>query len=292
MSMSGHGPQAAILSMSPVVNASEIAQLIELAQNHIISVVRKKRRVKTVDSKSLAAAWNEHVVSVYNSDPESFHLTSLSLKSPAHIQDYFQRTDEALDAHASLLGVRGKLIDLRRLLRDVTSLAAAPLAPPPSMSSKPSSCCADQDPGEEGMKRKKAPRSCLECRTSGRGSYPTWQEGTKKNMKHHCTNKGNCVHYKEKKMPVQSEKRAKRTCKTCSSTGLGGFYLNQVGCFKVAHDDPQRGRFVCENPECAAMTGIPGGAVSSKDEAAEAEGSKRQRKSKRREGNDARNGNP
>ena len=275
--MSGHGPQAAILSMSQVVNASEIAQLIELAQNHVISVVGKKRIVKTVDSKSLAAAWNEHVVSVYNSDPESFHLTSLSLKSPAHIQDYFQRTDEALNAHASLLGVRGKLIDLRRLLRDVTALAAAPLASLPSMSSKSSSCFADHDPGEGVLKRKKAPRCCPECKKNGRGSYPTWQEGTKKNMRHHCSNKGNCVNYKEKPLPIQREGRAKRTCKACSSAGLGAFYYNQVGNFKFAYGDPKRGRFVCENPECAAITGIQCGAASSKDEAAEGS---RHRKSK------------
>jgi len=170
-STAGDGPQSAMLAMTPVSNISELNFIVKLADSHVTNTSKNKKtwnttRVKkrafndaiAVDYVTLASAFNACVVNAFASSSKDFHLTGLRLKSPAHLKDFLERADEALVIAHSIAGVRNKLVDIRRRLRDCTS-AIVPAGQ--GMSAKTSSgVCAVLPAKAASSKPCRAPRSC------------------------------------------------------------------------------------------------------------------------------------
>ena len=87
---------------------------------------------------------------------------------------------------------------------------------------------------KEAPKRRKRGRTCKVC------DHPTWQEGTRKNTAHHCTN-SKFKHHKEKSgscgsaavpsLGNSSKKKKKKHCKSCREASLGGHLLEFRGKF-------------------------------------------------------------
>ena len=151
-----------------------------------------------MDYDSLVASFNDEVSDLYQSDPRALLESGLRLKSPAHIKVFLESSDDSLVVAHATAGVREKLIDLRRRLRDSTTFAVpaafrvAPSPPPP----RPE-CCMRRDcrcgiddvmdldaaaepmvPPSKKEKKPPAPLTCPDCKSARRDTegHVYWQK--------------------------------------------------------------------------------------------------------------------
>ena len=206
------------------------------------------------------------------SDPRALLESGLRLKSPAHIKVFLENTDDSLVVAHATAGVREKLIDLRRRLRDSTTFAVpaafrvAPSPPPP----RPE-CCMRRDcrcgiddvmdldaaaepmvPPSKKEKKPPAPRTCPDCKSARRDTegHVYWQKGRREATHFYCSHpvcqkfkKGECP--PTRAVPAVKKPQAPRSCPECNEAGRDttGHAYRQKGTRKAM-------RFYCSHPAC------------------------------------------
>ena len=207
-SITGNHAHAPILAASSVSTLGEIDLIVRLVAKQIESQgsqQRSQRHRKNqwgIDYDALAKAYNRAVLARFSSlgegDCDRAHLR---LKSQAHLKQFIQKVDDSFVVAHSLSGVRGKLADLRRRLRDDTSgpVPQSLKRIEPNSSCCSSSLCAELEDqefltqvGSEAIpqKKQKRARSCPECKKSGRdmSGHIYKQFGFGKNLRYSCSN--------------------------------------------------------------------------------------------------------
>lgn len=206
--------QAPMLAMAPVSCFAEIIMIMRLAESQLSALSSRKRKKRNqhwgLDYASLAFAFNEEAGAAFNLDASSLLHSGIRLKSPAQIKIFFEKFDDALVVSHTTSGVRDRLIALRRQLRDSTSFPTPPIMapepPPPTFccgaeatsSSQGNASMIDDDdapvgddhvPPLKSKPRKKAARSCPDCRREKRdiAGHSYRQVGTRSETRFVCS---------------------------------------------------------------------------------------------------------
>jgi hypothetical protein len=264
--ITGDSAHASILAMSPVGCFAEVALIMRVTENHLGVDVGKisRKRQWGLDFSALASSFNKEALLMFQVDVDNFFRSGIRLKSPAHVKQFFERTDDALNISHVTSGVRARLIDVRQRLRTSTSLDV-PLAVSTTREdfNHCSTECVMVDGGNarssedldihescsahpRPSSRRKAPRSCPECRRCKRDTteHVYRQIGARSNMRFCCSHP-ECSRHSEEAIttaPVNKKRayknhRKSRTCVACHSllkqrgqVGSHVLYCSNPGC--------------------------------------------------------------